>query len=247
MNHRPVVKPRISSASSSSTYSTTTNNNNTNIHSTTAAATPIATTVYFPSSNQYLNIQSAPLSSTTATTTNRVGSASRVTSANNNSNGGGRAVMTTNLALYTYLLQANKTLAKEMRASVIRSQAKNSADLTDNSTVSYIGGGTNDDNSAMISNGNRAIYSIPFPGLNIIFSITRLEFLVLNWVHFLGVKERTPQNNNSNNSTRNNQYRSSTSLRKRTPVPTSKVNYRISNSATLRRNANLINSKYSSN
>lgn len=72
--------------------------------------------------------------------------------------------MTTNLALYTYLLQANKTLAKEMRASVIRSQAKNSADLTDNSTVSYIGGGTNDDNSAMISNGNRAIYSIPFPG-----------------------------------------------------------------------------------
>lgn len=71
--------------------------------------------------------------------------------------------MTTNLALYTYLLQANKTLAKEMRASVIRSQAKNGTDLNDSSTVSYIAG-TNDDNSPMISSGNRAIYSIPFPG-----------------------------------------------------------------------------------
>lgn len=75
------------------------------------------TSVYFPSNSQYFNVP---------TRVSSAGSQRTTANANQLSGNGSRVAMTTNLALYTYLLQANRSLAKEMRASVVRSQNKES-------------------------------------------------------------------------------------------------------------------------
>lgn len=104
--------------------------------------------VYFPSTNQYFSINSRLLSSNTPNTAtprsqndlinvadlqsksslsfyNGSPNSNNTTSNNNN---GAKSKSGTNtmssLTLYAYLLQANKNLAKEMKASVIRSQTK---------------------------------------------------------------------------------------------------------------------------
>lgn len=93
--------------------------------------------------------------------------------------------MTTNLALYTYLLQANRSLAKEMRASVIRSQTKN---VHDNNTIAEaknnedeIINSTNNINinnnstaSSNQNNGNKFVsQSTFFPGLHFLKLFTK--------------------------------------------------------------------------
>lgn len=139
------LQPNTNSNITSGIFISTLNNHNlqnpplirsgkTRINSSSTNSTSHSSTVYFPSTNQYFNFNN-----------NRTPNASVASQRPLDKE-------ISSLTLYAYLLQANKSLAKEVRASMIRSHTKSLEKDLDNDSLQE-------------QESNQSESSIAFPGI----------------------------------------------------------------------------------